>query len=287
MKTIVINSVFILFALTGVCQNNTFDYFGLPSPGDKIEPFAPGIVSLPDSNEFSLAISPLGDEVFFARGAWPEYKIMQIKKIENQWTKPQVASFSADCHAVEPAFSPDGRYLFFSSNKGIKNSKQYRIWRVEKVGDDWENAKKIIDIANPDIWEFHPAITDNGTVYFCYWDSKKEKGSIYKSENLNGNYLAPVKVDIPFEKQSSVTNPFIDPAKKYIITSSATTKSKYGYDAFISYRNGNGWSEPVNFGNRFNTLENDESFDVSPDGKFLFIYKGNDVYWTETKGIIK
>ncbi len=287
MKTFVAGVVFVLFVPTSFGQNISFDYFGIPNPGDKIELFAPGTISMENSKEYSLAISPFGDEVFFAKGTWPECKIMHVRKNGRQWSEPEIATFSTDCYAVEPAFSPDGKFLYFSSSSGMSDIKQYSIWRVEKVGDKWENAKRVIDIKRPDIWEFHPGITNDGTVYFCYWDSKENEGSIYKSEYLNGIYSEPEKIDVPFNGKCSITNPFVDPEGKFMITSTKTENSKSGYDAFISYKKGESWSEPVNFGSRFNTSEDEDSFDVSPDGRFLFIYKKDNVYWTETKGVLK
>jgi hypothetical protein len=286
MRTI---GIIISFLLISVAQHSGFDYFGLPSPMDSIQLFAPGVTSLKNSKEKSLAISPNGDEVFFSAGkGWPECKIMQVTKINNQWSKPKVAEFCADCYATEPAFSPDGRYLYYSSSKGRLDIKQYCIWRVERVGNKWGKSKKVIDIADPDILEFHPSITKKGTVYFCYWDSRKQIGSIYKSNFSGEVYSKPEKVDIPFNIQSSDTDPFIDPDEKYIITSSAGQYGKGGYDVYVLYSKGDGsWSSPVNFGDRFNTAGDEDSFDISPDGRFMFIYKQDDVYWIETRGVFE
>lgn len=283
MKTIAMNLVFILFALACTSQNQAFDYFENTSPGEKIELFAPDIVSLKNSQDACLAVSPAGDEAFFAGGpAWPEGKIMHVRKINGRWTGPEIAEFSTDCNTTEPAFSPDGKYLYYSSNQGMKDSMNYCIWRVEKVGDKWDKAKKVIDFNNPGIWEFHPSIANDGTVYFCYWESNGAQGSIYKSVYSEGIYSEPEKVAIPFGSPSSDTNPFIDPDGKYIITSSVVKESKGGYDVYISYRKEDGsWSEPVRFDDRINTSKDDNSFDISPDGRFLFIYREGDVYWTE------
>ena len=77
MKSTTIAIFFLSFTLMSVGKNLKFDYFGLKSPGEKIELFAPNIVSLKNSKEASLAISPNGDELFFSVGAsWPECKIM-------------------------------------------------------------------------------------------------------------------------------------------------------------------------------------------------------------------
>lgn len=289
MKSIGVMVFLMSFPSITFAQHFDFDYFGLQSPGDSIKLFAPNIVSLKNVKEKSLAISPAGDEVFFSGGkSWPESKIMHVKKINNRWSEPQVADFSVDCFATEPAFSPDGKYLFFSSNRGETDIRQYCIWRMERIGTGWGHPQKIIDIPDPNIWEFHPTVAKNGSIYFCYWDAQKQFGYIYKSEYSGGVYAEPKKIDVSFNTQISDTDPFIDPDEKYIITSSTGQNGKGGYDVYISCKKGNGsWSFPVNLGNRFNTSGDEDSFDISPDGRFVFIYKQNDIYWTETKGVIE
>lgn len=288
MKTFCIIACFASFSLMSIGQRCEFDYFGLPGPGDSIKLFAPDIVSLKNVREKSLAISPNGDEIFFSGGkSWPESKIMHIKKINNQWTGPKVAEFCTDCFATEPAFSPDGKYLYFSSSKGEQDIKQYCIWRTAKVGNEWSRPEKVIDIKDPVIWEFHPSVTKDGTVYFCYWDSKKEAGCIYKSKYSGETYSKPEKINLPFSTQGSDTDPYIDPDGKYLITSSNGQNGKGGYDVYIFYRAENGsWLSPVNFGNMFNTAGDEDSFDISCDGRYIFIYKQDDVYWTEAKGVV-
>lgn len=170
----------------------------------------------------------------------------------------------------------------------MQDIKQYCIWRVEKIGNEWSEPKKVIDIEDPKIWEFHPTITKGGTVYFCYWDSLKQVGSIYKSEYSDEVYSKPEKVILPFNIQSSDIDPFVDPDEKYLIISSAGQNSKEGYDVYISYKKeDSSWLSPINFGDEFNIKGDEDSFDISPDGKFLFIYKQDNVYWTEMKGVLE
>jgi Tol biopolymer transport system component len=65
--------------------------------------------------------------------------------------EPKVAEFCVDCFATEPAFSPDGKYLYFSSSKGEQDIKQYCIWPLAKVGNEWSQPEKVIDIKDQDI----------------------------------------------------------------------------------------------------------------------------------------
>jgi hypothetical protein len=289
MKRINIIALFMSITLLSNGQSIPFDYFGIPKPGNKIELFAFKKVSLQNSNEKSLAISPNGDEIFFSGGLdWPKCKIMHIKKVNNQWSEPNVAKFSADCYCTEPAFSPDGKYLYYSSSKGMQDINQYCIWRVEKVGNEWSAPKKVIDITNPYILEFHPSITNDGIVFFCSWDSQKQSGNICKSKLSGDSYSEPEIIKLPFAIQGSNTDPFIDPNENYLIASCSGQNGKGGYDVYIFYKEQNGtWGVANIFDDRFNTKEDDNSFDISPDGRFLFIYKLNDVYWTEAKGVLK
>jgi len=56
--------------------------------------FAPGIISDTAKKAHDLAISPHGDEVFFATGVWPHSKIMYMKKMGDKWLLADTAIFS-------------------------------------------------------------------------------------------------------------------------------------------------------------------------------------------------
>jgi hypothetical protein len=158
---------------------------------------------------------------------------------------------------------------------------------MERVGDRWGKAQKIIDSSGTNVWEFHPSVAKNGSVYFCSWDSITQTGRIFRSAFVNGAYLNPEKIELSFGATSSDTDPFIDPDEKYLITSSVGQKGKGGYDVYISYRKPDGlWTQPKKAGEKINTPGDDNSLDVSPDGRFVFIYKLGNVYWTATKGLI-
>lgn len=79
--------VFIFIAQSSFGQQFTDlygDYLGQIPPGDTAVIFAPGIISIENSREHCLAVSPIGDEMFFASGRWPVGKIMHVKKLDNK-----------------------------------------------------------------------------------------------------------------------------------------------------------------------------------------------------------
>jgi Tol biopolymer transport system component len=74
--------------------------------------------------ERDIAISPDGKEIYFSifLGDW--VTIMVTRKINEVWTVPEAASFAWDTAVkrVEPAFSPDGKYFFFATDKRRKET---------------------------------------------------------------------------------------------------------------------------------------------------------------------
>src|ERR1700709_2191003 len=104
--------------------------------------FAPGVVSDGFANR-DMAISPDGNDLFYTiQWYFGLYSvILHAQKINNRWTKPDTAWFSGRYNDMEPAFSPNGNRLFFSSNRPLKMSdtvKDYDIWYLQKKGNEWE-----------------------------------------------------------------------------------------------------------------------------------------------------
>lgn len=257
-----------------------FDYFGQIPPKDTAEIFAPGIISDTVKKAWSLAVSPNGDEVFFSRGQWPNTKIMHMKKTGDSWSLPDTAGFSRDCWATEPAFSPDGRYLYFSTSKENMDIYNYSLWRIKKIRDVWSQPEKLFDIGGDSIWEFHPSVASDGSLYFCNWDNKNQTGNIYMSQCDENKCSDPVKIDNPISIGYSDVNPFISPDGRYMIFTSNRPGGYGDYDRYISYRNNDEtWTSPKNPGPEFNTKDGDSDMDVSPDGKYLFAYLNGNIFW--------
>src|ERR1700722_10421714 len=104
--------------------------------------FAPGIVSDGFANR-DIAISPDGNDLFYTiQWYFGLYSvILHSQKINNRWTDPDTAWFSGRFNDLEPAFSPDGSKLFFTSNRPLNSSdsaKDYDIWYLQKKGTHWE-----------------------------------------------------------------------------------------------------------------------------------------------------
>jgi hypothetical protein len=276
------------FSQKSVSEQKSFDYFGQIPPKDSATVFAPGIISDTAKKAHDLAISPHGDEVFFATGVWPHSKIMYMKKMGDKWLLADTAIFSKDCWATEPAFSPDGQYLYFSTSKGKTDIKNYSLWRVKKIKEGWSQPESLFDVGGDSIFEFHPTITSDGLIYFCGWKAKNATGNIYMSQCVSNKCSDPIKIGTPINSSYNVVDPFISPDGTYMIFASDQPGGYGGLDQYISYRNSDGtWTNPKNLGSKFNTRNDDYDMDISPDGKYIFIYqKKSSIYWMPIGNLI-
>jgi len=129
----------------------------------------------------------------------------------------------------------------------------------------------------------HPTVTENGLLYFCYWDVKSWSGDIYVSQCMADKCSEPVKMDAPINSDSSDVDPFVGKDGSFMIYASNRPGGYGGHDQYIFYKKADGtWTELTNLGMKFNTPEDDYDMDVSPDGKYLFLYWNGDIYWMKS-----
>ncbi len=260
------------------------DYLGQTTPGDTAVIFAPGIVSIENSSEHCLAVSPKGDEMFFTSGSgWPNSKIMHVKKLGVKWLPAKPAVFLANDCATQPAFSPDGKYLYFSSSRGKSDIRQYSIWRCRKTGNEWSDPEHVIEMSGDLIMLFHPSVDYDGSVYFLRWDFPNQTGDLYVAK-VSGDRLAePVKLSFPINTEFSEVRPTVDPLGRYMLFVSDRPGGFGGKDVYVCYKNPDEtWTIPQNLGSELNTPDDDDVFTISPDGKYWFFEKNDDIYWRES-----
>ena len=101
-----------------------FSVFSQASPPNIIDTasrpkvFAEGAVSTPFS-EWATSFSPDGNTVYFSRGAI-YWTVCYSKLVDGKWSRPVVAAFSGKYNDTDPFVSPDGKRMFFISNRPFK-----------------------------------------------------------------------------------------------------------------------------------------------------------------------
>jgi Tol biopolymer transport system component len=242
---------------------------------DSPKVFGPGIISDGYSNR-DIAISPEGNDLFYTL-QWSNglfSVILHLKKINGEWTKPETAWFSGRFNDLEPAFSPDGNRLFFTSNRPLKESdsiqKDYDIWYLQKKGNHWEGPFNSGSPVNSDKDEFYPSLARNGNLYFTR-DNGEEKDDIFFSHFKDGKYETPVPLPPAVNSKGYDFNSFIDPDENFIIFSSYRRVDDLGGgDLYFSLHKDGLWQPAIHFAKEINSSALDYSPFISPDQRYFF-----------------
>ncbi|MFP2909645.1 hypothetical protein ACLESD_32295 [Pyxidicoccus sp. 3LFB2] len=218
--------------------------------------FAPDVVSSAHE-EFGAAFTPDGNTVYFNRADPTRYTFQLILVSHfrgGRWTKPEVAPFSGRWRDIDPALSPDGRSLFFASNRPLKEGepvrKDFDVWRVEREGTGWSAPRHVPEVSTEDS-ETNTSVAANGALYVTRMPvDPGAKRAIYRHAWKDGRYGPGEKLPALInDSRHGAGNHFVSADERYLLfTSDARPGSLGRYDLWVSFREGDGWSPPRNLG---------------------------------------
>ncbi|HXD76541.1 MAG TPA: hypothetical protein VN616_01975, partial [Puia sp.] len=198
--------------------------------GATAQPFAPGIVAS-RYDEWATSFSPDDKTVYFSRGGY--YWTICFSQYKNgTWQRPHVASFSGKWKDTDPFVSPDGKKLFFVSNRPIgemagdasgspargagavgggtgvatgtaaaeRPHPNFHLWYVERLaGGNWGKPHHIGDAVNIDSGNnYGPSVSAKGTLYWCSRNRQGNPGMQgYAATWLGDHYDQPKMVRVP------------------------------------------------------------------------------------------
>ncbi len=270
-------------------------YLGQKPPGATPELFAPAILNSPDWEHSPLAFSPDGREVYWSivydqgtTGA-----IWESGLAGGRWAEPRPASFSARrFRDTCPTFSADGRKLYFTSVRPLKQGGRpgdFNIWAVERTATGWSDPKPFDQGLNTGK-DARAVFARDGTVYFGSWRDGSVGGSnIYRSRLVNGRYGVAENLGSPVASANEVPS-YVAPDESYLIFESFRPGGLGGCDFYVTMRQRDGsWGQPVSLGSPINSSGNDWFGGFSPDGQYFFFVSdrggNNDLYWVSARGI--
>ena len=252
-------------------------YLGQEPPGMEPVLFAPGIVST-GKNELNAVFLPQGKElVFSVTYGQMKWALVMMREENGRWTSPEVAPFSGTYSDVDPCTSPDGKRIYFCSNRPRSGEGEaedtFDIWYVEKTDSSWSDAVNSGSPINSDANEFYPSFTRDGTFYFQSWrEGGIGQADIYRSRLTDGRYTVVECLPEPVNSPAFEGDAFIAPDESYIIVSTFREYENHGSsDLYISFRDeAGGWSELINMGSKINSSGGENCQILSPCGKYLF-----------------
>lgn len=293
-NSILLFTIYLTLSVNVFCQTNQNGfpvlkgkYLGQKPPGTTPEIFAPGIISTEKGWEAAISFSPDLSELFFSYRATNEgadNRVMQMKMVNNIWTKPKLAPFARDIMEYEAFITPDNKKVIFKSTRPnpAGTTKEGGIWYSEKENGNWSEARYFSGAINEG-WIMSVTSSLDCTLYFT--GSSKEDYGIFKSRLVNGEYTKPefLPKEINKSRYFGASHPFIAPDESYIIFDAEGFTNS---DLFICYKKQDGtWTDAVRLGQDINTIEYEGIATVSPDGKYLFFQRNNDIYWVSAKFI--
>ncbi|MBU1011563.1 MAG: hypothetical protein KKG99_01040 [Bacteroidetes bacterium] len=250
-------------------------YLGQKPPGLTPEIFAPGIISF-GFHELRITFSPEGDDVFYVTCAnrYTHRILVHIRSNNGKWFEPELVPFAWDCNNGSPSFSPDGKRVYFASNKDnpeiVKDGSGLDIWYIERVENGWTDPIKMPETINSTFGEFAPSVASNGNLYFDV-TNENNKSFIYCSKLINGIYYPREKIRIDLQTDVSIGSSFIAPDESYLLFQANLPEGFGGNDIYVSFNNDDGtWGAPINLGERINSEFLEIGPRVSIDGKYLF-----------------
>jgi hypothetical protein len=258
LKKILFISIATLFLFS--CENEKKPTFNIDVKADSLEIFAKNIISTP-LYERDFAISKDRNEIMYSLGDFKQKKrfLVQIKKLNNSWSAPEVLNISGEHQDIEPFFSVDGKKLFFASNRPLeKDSKRndYNIWFSEKKSGLWGEPKALDTIINTQKDEFYPSVSANGNLYFT---AVRKDGigteDIFMAVYTDGKYQKPKVLSEHINSKTYEFNSYISPNEDLLIFSSFGRSDGFGGgDLYFSKKDKAGnWEKAKNMGKEINS----------------------------------
>ncbi len=241
------------------------------------EIFMPGVISTAD-DESHPTFTPDGETLYFLKNSpkFDHWTIVISHHRAGRWSTPEVAPFSGQYNDADVFLAKDGT-LYFISNRPFdgKAHADTDIWRIRRTDSGWGEPERIAEVSSPRN-EWFPTVADDGTLYF---GSARREGNLgpdgtvdlWRSRLIDGHYSAPENLGPVINTAGSDTEAYIAPDQSYLIFSSNGRKDTRGADdIYVSFREGDGWSEPRNLGDAVNSPGSEYGAKPSPDGKYLF-----------------
>jgi Tol biopolymer transport system component len=247
-----------------------YDGLGPPPDAKAALPFGAALLTSPATRERVVAMRPDGRELFYtviSAGVGPQ--IMRSEWRDGRWQPPVRATFSNAGVNTEPSFSPDGRTLYFVSNR--PPSQATDIWKVERKGGGWGDAVHLDAAINGAGFEWHPQVTANGDLYFANADRPDRIGDadLYVARFENGAYLPAENLGDIVNSPAADWDPYVSPAGDFLIFKSGRAGGQGGRDLWISERKDGAWSAPRNLGPAVNTADDEDAGELTPDGRYF------------------
>ncbi len=204
-----------------------------------------------------------------------------FEQIQGVMDLPEIRMVSTDADSISqyfPALTIDGNQIVFTqqlTRQGSqRNPGQEDLYVAEFEEFTLSSIRPLSDIINTNLNEGTQSIRqDGGLVLFtaCNYPDSKGGCDIYFSYKEGDTWTKAENIGYPVNSRYWESTPCLAPNGRTIYFSSNRPGGLGGMDIWRSdFRNGEGWSNPVNLGPDINTSMDDLAPFLHADGKSLF-----------------
>lgn len=244
-------------------------------------------------NEYFPSVTVDGEWFLFTRGLtdpqMPGYEnedFFVSRKVDGVWQSAQpIREINSIGNEGAPTLSADGTIMFFAScanefgDYGAPERKGYGscdIFYAQKINGRWTKPRNAGPAINTNHWETQPSFSSDGkSLYFIRGiinrGGIKDQDIYVSTLDENGRFTPAVKLSGKVNTSGKEESVFIHPDNQTLYFSSDGHPGMGGLDIFMSKKQATGeWGEAVNLGYPLNTMAEDNSFLVYPNGKYAF-----------------
>ncbi|MDH5609186.1 MAG: OmpA family protein [Cyclobacteriaceae bacterium] len=181
-----------------------------------------------------------------------------------------------------PIISPDGKKLYFSRKYhpgnvgGVDDPEDIWVSTWNEVEKEWNvavNAGPPLNTEGPNFISSVSKVDDKEM--FILGNRYGKKGRMYAGVSMayfeDGKFTEPQSIEVENEyNYSPKADFFLVPGGQVLLQAVERDDSYGGRDLYISFKNGNGWSEPKNIGGTLNSAAEEAAPFLAEDGKTLY-----------------
>jgi hypothetical protein len=229
-------------------------------------------------NQAGLTFTPDGATAYWVEwdGEWgsnaASRRTIYVSTLENgEWKAAQVAPFSGEHSDDDPFVSPDGRWLYFVSERPAGDDDtnlDADIWRFSLAGDERLQHLNV----NSDAAEYSPVVTASGALYFASArDNGYGQGDLYRAAARGDGFASPEILGLSVNSSTGEWNLWVSASDYDLVFEASSRPSNVSIpgDLYYSWRTPAGWTAATPL-KSLNTRGSELLPRLHPDGETLY-----------------
>jgi hypothetical protein len=235
---------------------------------------APGVLSTDEQSDLLPAFG--AGLLLFTRSSpdWRRHVLVATEQAEESWAAPRALPFSGGIwNDRGAAFAPGDSLLVFSSDRPLPGDSaggDWNLWSVARTADGWAEPAPLA--INSDSADFHPSISDDGSLYF----SSRRRGGmggadIWRAARGAAGWEEPGNLGQSINGEWDEGSVFVAPDGSWLLVSVVDRPGGLGNeDLWLAVRSGGGWGELRNPGAPLNSFGAEYGAALEPGGAALW-----------------